>query len=263
MQAVILAGGLGTRLREETEFKPKPMVEIGGRPILWHIMKNLAGFGVRDFIIATGYKSHVIRDYFLHYSSNISDFSLCLGDPNSLTYLDEHDEASWKVTVAFTGETTPTGGRVKLVEKYLTDDRFLVAYGDGLADVDIDQLVQTHSESKRLGTVTTVRPTSRFGLVETNREGLVTAFREKPTLDSWVNIGYMVFEREALDYFTETCTLELEPLAALTEMGQLGAFHHAGFWMPMDTYREYQELSSLWSQGSAPWKMWGNENERN
>ncbi|MFN8173160.1 MAG: glucose-1-phosphate cytidylyltransferase [Candidatus Nanopelagicales bacterium] len=256
MKAILLAGGLGTRLREETEFRPKPMVEVGGRPILWHIMKNLSTFGITDFIVATGYKSSMIKDYFLNYEVQSNDFTVTLGDRNSLHVHGAHDEADWKVTVAFTGDETQTGGRVFRAAKYLDDEPFFVTYGDGLADVDIDALRAFHAQSGTLGTVTTVQPASRFGVMDVAASGEVTRFREKPQLDGWINIGFMILEPAALQYFDAECVLEQGPLVDLAEAGQLTAYRHTGFWQPMDTFRESKLLNDLWTSGNAPWKQW-------
>ena len=256
MKAILLAGGLGTRLREETEYRPKPMVEVGGRPILWHIMKNLAHFGITEFIIATGYKSEVIKDYFLNYEAWSNDFTVELGNRDSLTFHGSHDEAHWKVTVAFTGDETQTGGRVFRASRYLDDEPFLVTYGDGLADVDIDALRQFHAASGAKATLTTVQPTSRFGVMDVDGSGLVTKFREKPRLDGWVNIGFFIFEPAVLSYLDDECVLEQAPLARLASEGNLSAFRHEGFWQPMDTFRELTILNGLWNAGDAPWKVW-------
>jgi glucose-1-phosphate cytidylyltransferase len=256
MKAVLLAGGLGTRIREETEFRPKPMVEVGGRPILWHIMKNLSGFGITEFVVATGYKSSMIKEYFLNYEAQSNDFTVELGNRDSLVFHGAHDEADWQVTVAFTGDETMTGGRVFRAAKYLDDEPFLVTYGDGLANVDIAALLDHHATSGRLGTVTTVQPTSRFGVLDVDADGVVTQFREKPTLDGWINIGFIIFQPQALSYFDDDCVLEQGPLVDLAGAGQLSAFRHDGFWQPMDTYRESKLLNDLWSSGDAPWKNW-------
>lgn len=256
MKAILLAGGLGTRLREETEFRPKPMVEVGGRPILWHIMKNLAHFGIKDFIIATGYKSEVIKDYFLNYEARNNDFSVELGKSGSLRFHGAHDEAHWRVTVAFTGETTMTGGRVSRIRRYLEDETFLVTYGDGLANVDINELKATHSTSGRLATVTAMQPTSRFGILDLDNDGKVLSFSEKPALDGWVNIGFFLFEPAVLDYLDDDCILEEGPMRMLTANDQLNAYRHDGFWQPMDTYREARLLNELWDSGAAPWRLW-------
>ena len=257
MQAILLAGGLGTRLREETEFRPKPMVEVGGRPILWHIMKNLATQGIDEFIIATGYKSSMIKEYFLNYEAWNNDFTIRLGERDSLRFHDAHDEAHWTVTVAFTGDETMTGGRVFRAARYLrAGERFLVTYGDGLADVDIRRLREFHEQQGTLATVTTVQPTSRFGVMDVGVDGKVTRFREKPKVEGWINVGFFIFESAALDYLDKHAVLEEEPLARLAADGQLSAYRHEGFWQPMDTYRESQLLNELWIRGTAPWKNW-------
>jgi glucose-1-phosphate cytidylyltransferase len=256
IQTLILAGGLGTRLREETEFKPKPMVEVGGRPILWHIMKNLSMQGVNDFSVATGYKGDVIKDYFLNYHARNNDITIDLGKQSSFTQHGLHDESNWRVTIAGTGETTMTGGRVFRTMKYLQGERFLCTYGDGLADIDLKELIDFHVSHGKLATVTTVKPLSRFGVMEVDDKGIVTQFREKPVMDGWVNAGFFVFESEIFEYLDEECVLEAEPLAKLAADGQLAAYRHNGFWQPMDTFRESNFLNELWNSNSAPWKNW-------
>ncbi len=257
MKAMLLAGGLGTRLREETEFRPKPMVEVGGRPILWHIMKHLATFGITDFIVATGYRSDMIKDYFLNYEAWQNDFTVELGRRESLTFHGAHDEARWTVTVAFTGDLTMTGGRVFRAARYLDDEPFLVTYGDGVADIDIDALRAFHGASGAVATVTTVQPLSRFGVMDVDGSGLVTRFREKPRVDGWINAGYFIMEPQALSYLDADCVLEQEPLARMAADHKLAAYRHKGFWQPMDTYRESTFLNDLWESGEAPWKVWG------
>jgi glucose-1-phosphate cytidylyltransferase len=256
MKAILLAGGIGTRIREETEFRPKPMVEVGGRPILWHIMKNLAHFGITDFIVATGYKSDMIKDYFLNYEAWNNDFTVTLGQRESLTFHGAHDEANWNVTVAFTGESTMTGGRVFKAAKYLDDEPFLVAYGDGLADVDINALRTAHEEAGTLATLTTVQPTSRFGMIDVDVQGRVAQFREKPKQDNWVSIGFFVMDPKVIDYLDVDSVLEEEPLARLAADGQLSAYRHQGFWQPMDTYRELKMINDMWDSGRPPWRVW-------
>jgi glucose-1-phosphate cytidylyltransferase len=256
VKAILLAGGLGTRLREETEFRPKPMVEVGGRPVLWHIMKNLEVFGITDFIVATGYKSDMIKEYFLNYEAWNNDFTIELGKKGSLTFHDAHDEAQWTVTVAFTGDETMTGGRVHRASQYLDDEPFLVTYGDGLADVDIHALRAFHDETGTLATVTTVQPYSRFGVMEVGEAGKVTQFSEKPRVEGWINIGFFIMEPGMLVYLNDNSVLEEEPLARLAADGELSAYRHHGFWQPMDTYRESKMLNDLWDSGAAPWKVW-------
>lgn len=256
MKALILAGGLGTRLREETEFRPKPMVEIGGRPVIWHIMKGLANQGITEFIIATGYKSEVIREFFLNYEALTSDFTLQLGDRDSLKIHSSHDEANWTVTVLDTGLSTQTGGRVWRAWPHMGNEPFLVTYGDGLADVDIWQLRAVFEETGAWATVTAVNQPSRFGILEISPSGQVEEFREKPVSDDWVNAGFIVMDPRARDYFDADCVMETGPLVDLAADGRLSAYRHRGFWQPMDTYRETQMLNSLWASGEAPWKSW-------
>ena len=255
MKAVLLAGGLGTRLREETEYRPKPMVEVGGRPVLWHIMKNLAHFGVNEFVVAAGYRGEVIREYFLNYQARMHDFTIDLGSGAITQHGESHSEALWRVTVADTGALTMTGGRVHRTSRYI-DGRFLVTYGDGLADVNISSLLAFHEAHGRLATVTTIRPLSRFGVMDLADDGSVVKFREKPQTDDYVNAGFFIFEPEVLGYLTDDCVLEQEPLEHLARDGQLMAYRHDGFWQPMDTYREFQMLNEMWDQGNAPWKVW-------
>jgi glucose-1-phosphate cytidylyltransferase len=208
MQAVILAGGLGTRLREETEFRPKPMVEVGGKPILWHIMKLFAHHAIEEFVIPIGYRGDVIRDYFVNYEARTNDFTIRLGHHHDIEYHSSHLETGWQVTVVDTGTTTPKGGRVLRVRPHLADSRFMVTYGDGLADVDLGKLLAFHEAHGRLATMTTVRPLSRFGVVEIEPDGTVTHFREKPKTEDSVNAGFFVFEPEVFDYLTDDTELE-------------------------------------------------------
>jgi glucose-1-phosphate cytidylyltransferase len=256
VKAVILAGGLGTRLREETEFRPKPMVEVGGRPILWHIMKLFAFYSVTDFVVPIGYRGDVIRDYFLNYEARTNDFTIRLGHTHEIEYHNSHLETGWRVTVVDTGAETPTGGRVKRIGEYVQGERFLATYGDGVADVDLGKLLAFHESHGKLATMTTVRPLSRFGIVESDPDGTVTHFREKPESADAVNAGFFVFEPGVFAYLTDDTALEREPLEALARDGQLAAFPHEGFWQPMDTYREFTALNALWAEGRAPWKVW-------
>ena len=257
MQSIILCGGLGTRLREETEFRPKPLVEVGGRPILWHIMKLYAHHGFRDFVICLGYRGNMIKEYFLNYEAMNNDFTICLGRQNRIAYHDEHKEQDFHVTLADTGLETLTGGRVKQVKKYIEGDTFMVTYGDGVADVDIRAVVDFHHQHKRVATVTTVRPISRFGVLDVGENGEVTSFSEKPQLDGWVSAGFFVFDRRFFNYLEDgDCFFERAPLERLSNEGQLMAYRHEGFFFAMDTYREYEYLNQLWSGGDAPWKVW-------
>jgi glucose-1-phosphate cytidylyltransferase len=258
MKAVLLAGGLGTRMREETEFRPKPMVEIGGKPILWHLMKIFATQGITEFVICAGYKGEQIKSYFLNYAAYNSDFTITLGDRSSLKIHNAHHEAAWTVTVADTGADTLTAGRVERIEPYVRGERFMVTYGDGLADINLTELTDFHTEQGKLATISTVRPWSRFGLVNVDEDGLVSQFREKPQMDDWVSAGFFVFEPGIFDYLRDSdqMMLEDEPLNKLAAERQLSAYRHNGFWQPMDTYRESQLLNELWASGEAPWQLW-------
>jgi glucose-1-phosphate cytidylyltransferase len=257
MKVVMLCGGLGTRLREETEFRPKPMVEIGGRPILWHIMKLYAYFGYRDFILCLGYRGNMIKEYFLNYEAMNNDFTISLGHKSRIEYNGLHDEQDFRVTLADTGQESMTGGRIQRIQRYIDDDTFMVTYGDGLADVDIGRLVEYHKSHGKIATVTTVRPFSRFGSVQLDGNDVVQKFAEKPRADGWISSGFFVFRRQVFDYLSDDrCVLENEPLEKLASEGQLKAFRHDGFFYAMDTFREYQHLNGLWSSGRAPWKLW-------
>ena len=254
--AVLLAGGLGTRMREETEYRPKPMVEIGGQPVLWHIMKNLSVEEINEFIVCTGYKGQQIKDYFLNYHTSNHDFTVKLEEHSDVEIHKDEPLEKWKVTVSDTGQNTMTGGRVNKIKKYVDGRRFLVTYGDGLADVDLDELIKFHENHGKIATVSTVRPLSRFGVMDIDAEGAVKKFREKPQVDDWINIGFFIFEPEIFNFLNDDCVLEREPLEALAKQGQLRAFKHHGFWQPMDTFRESLALNELWDQKSAPWKTW-------
>jgi len=257
MKAVLLAGGLGTRMREETEFRPKPMVEIGGRPVLWHIMKILGAQSISDFVVCTGYKSEFIKNYFTNYLAVNSDFTVKLGDRSNIQYHGAHDESDWTVTVADTGANTMTGGRIARIRKYVEGDRFLCTYGDGLADVDIAALLAFHESHGRIATMTAVQPTSRFGVLDIDETGGIGQFKEKPQVEGWINIGYFIFEPEIFDYLGDDSTvLEQEPLHRLAADGQIAAYQHTGFWQPMDTYREALMLNEMWDDGEAPWRIW-------
>lgn len=254
MKALILAGGHGTRMREETEFRPKPMVEIGGRPILWHVMKHLSCYGVNEFVVAVGYKGDMVKDYFLNYDTRNNDFTLRLGSESSLEIHGQHDEGAWSVTVVDTGQETLTGGRILRSAKYLEGAPFLVTYGDGVSDVDVSLLVNHHRSSGKLATVTVTQPPSRFGVAELDDQG-VRRFQEKPRLDGWVNIGYFVLEPKALGFVDEG-PLEHQAVNSLAAQRELGAYRHNGFWQPMDTHKEAMLLNDLWDSGSPPWRVW-------
>jgi glucose-1-phosphate cytidylyltransferase len=255
LPAVILAGGLGTRIREETEFKPKPMVEIGGRPVLWHIMKHLSAHGIDRFVICVGYKGDIIRDYFLNYRARNNDFTVQLGSHNDLTFHSDHQESDWTVTIAETGALTNTGGRVLEIQRYVKGEKFLCTYGDGLSDIDINNLKAFQENTGKIATVTAVRPLSRFGVMDLDSNDNVISFREKPQAEGWVNGGFFIFKPQIFDYLSTDIVLENEPLKKLASEKQLVAFRHEGFWQPMDTFRESKMLNELWDSGKPPWRI--------
>jgi glucose-1-phosphate cytidylyltransferase len=256
----ILCGGKGTRLKEETEFRPKPMVMVGDRPMIWHIMKSYSSYGFNNFMLCLGYKGDMIREYFINYDWNHSDILLELGQ-QTITHLDNrHDEENWKIWLVNTGEETMTGGRLKRLENYLDksgSDIFMATYGDGVANIDLNKLLAYHQSHGKLATVSAVHPPSRFGDLQIENN-LVTSFKEKPqTSEGWVNAGYMVLHKKVLDLIENDDTiLEAEPLRTLAEKGELAVYHHNDFWQCMDTYRELELLKSLYATGEAPWKVW-------
>jgi len=256
MKVVILAGGLGTRLSEETDLKPKPMVEIGGHPILYHIMKIYSYYGYNDFIIALGYKGYVIKEYFANYFLHNSDISIDLSK-NKMEILNVHTE-DWKVTLVDTGLNTQTGGRIKRLQKYIGNETFMLTYGDGVSDININKLVEFHRAHKKYATLTAVKPSGKYGQLKLGPDGNVKAFIEKPPGDgSWVNGGFFVLEPEIFKYVKGDETIwEKEPLENLAKDGQLMAYKYFGFWKCMDTLRDKRELEELWNKGNAPWKVW-------
>lgn len=257
MKAVILAGGLGTRLSEETGVRPKPMAEIGGKPILWHIMKTYSHYGVNDFVICLGYKGHMIKEYFANYWLHNCDITFDIA--NNTAEVHQNSSEPWKVTLVDTGAETMTGGRLKRVADHVSDGTFLMTYGDGVADIDIEALIAFHKGNGRAATVTAVQPVGRFGAMEIAGDGQsVSSFWEKPDGDGdWVNGGYFVLEPEVLERIQDDGSIwEREPLESLAEDGELGAYKHHGFWRPMDTLKDKTDLNELWHSGSAPWKVW-------
>ncbi|KAF0218724.1 MAG: glucose-1-phosphate [Geobacteraceae bacterium] len=256
MKVVILAGGLGTRLSEETVVRPKPMVEIGGRPILWHIMKTYSFYGFNDFIICLGFKGYVIKEYFSNYFLHMSDVTFDLRN-NSMVVHQQYAEP-WKVTLVDTGADSMTGGRVKRVAQYIGGEPFMLTYGDGVADINIRELVSYHNSHGCQATVTSTQPSGRFGILNINTAGKVVAFQEKPAGDgAWINGGFFVLEAGVLDRIDGDSTVfEKEPLEGLARDGQLAAYKHNGFWQPMDTLRDKIHLEELWNSGRAPWKIW-------
>ena len=253
MKVIIMCGGKGTRLREETAIKPKPMVEIGGRPVLWHIMSIYARFGYKDFILPLGYKGEVIKQYFHDYNIRNTDFTVDLKNGDITAHPTEI--VDWRVTLCDTGQETLKGGRLKRVARYIDTDRFMVTYGDGVADIDLDNLVEFHKKSGTIGTFTGVRMPSRFGTVRTDADGKILSWEEKPVLDEYINCGFFVFKREFLDYLSEdeSCDLEKEHLQRLAAEGQLSMYPHPGQWQCMDTLRDSLKLNELWDSGKAFW----------
>ncbi|MBK3333204.1 glucose-1-phosphate cytidylyltransferase [Persephonella atlantica] len=255
MKVVILAGGFGTRLSEETDIKPKPMVEIGGKPILWHIMKIYSTYGFNDFIICLGYKGYVIKEYFANYFLHMSDVTIDLKD----NQIEVHNVKAepWKVTLVDTGLNTMTGGRIKRVKDYVGNKTFMLTYGDGVGDINIKELLEFHKKHGKYATLTAVQPSGRFGALDLE-SNQVKAFKEKPKGDgAWINGGFFVLEPQIFDYIKSDETIwERDPLENLAKDGQLVAYKHTGFWKPMDTLRDKRELEALWQSGNPPWKVW-------
>ena len=255
MKVVLLAGGLGTRLNEETHVKPKPMVEIGGKPILWHIMKIYSEQGFNEFVICLGYKSHYIKDWFNNYFLHNSDFTLNTED-NTITYHEKRSE-KWKISLIFTGDLTMTGGRVKRIKEHIENETFMMTYGDGVADIDIRSLIDFHTKNKKIATITSVIPEGRFGTIFTDDDASVTAFSEKTDNKNRINGGFFVLEPAIFDYIEGDDTVfEKGPLEKLAQENELKAYHHDGFWKPMDTLNDKNKLEEMWNKGNAPWKIW-------
>ena len=257
MKVVILAGGLGTRISEESHLKPKPMIEIGDQPILWHIMKIYSHYGFNDFVICCGYKGHLIKEYFADYYLHRSDVTFDFSENNRMT-IHENVAEPWRVTLVDTGLHTQTGGRLKRVERYLGGEPFLLTYGDGVSDVDLNALLEQHRESEKTVTMTGIQPGGRYGVLDLEGE-TVTGFREKAKEDGgWINGGFMVMEPEVFRYLSteEGCILERAPLETLAREGKLGVYKHTGFWQCMDTQRDKGRLEQLWESGAPPWKVW-------
>lgn len=260
MKTVILCGGMGARLKEETEYRPKPMVQIGNRPILWHIMKVYAQYGHYEFILPLGYKGEMIKDYFYNYELMNSDVTVELGQQGGMTVHQPHDEAGWKVTMSDTGEDTLKGGRVKRVQRYIDDETFMLTYGDGVADVDIDALLAFHKSHGKAATVTGINPAARFGELKTEGDK-VKVFSEKPQVaddDGLISGGFFVFEPRIFDYLSDAkeCDLEYGALEKLAAEGELMLYRHSGFWACMDTLRDVEALNQMWQNSAAPWKIW-------
>ncbi|MEW9991029.1 glucose-1-phosphate cytidylyltransferase [Clostridium butyricum] len=257
MKVVLLAGGFGTRISEESYLKPKPMVEIGDRPILWHIMKQYSTYGFNEFVICAGYKQHKIKEYFADYFLHQSDITFDFTNDNQMVV--HHNVAEpWKVTIVDTGLNTMTGGRVKRIQKYIGNEPFMLTYGDGVSDINIRELYEYHRENGKMVTMSAYNVGQRFGVLDIDSEGRIKAFREKAKDDgSLINIGFMVCNPEFIEYIDgDSTVLEKEPLEKVAQMGQLMSFKHDGFWKCMDTVREKQQLEKMWSEGKAPWKVW-------
>jgi glucose-1-phosphate cytidylyltransferase len=256
MKVVILAGGLGTRLSEETDIKPKPMVEIGGKPILWHIMKLYSHYGFHEFVICLGYKGYIIKEYFANYLLHQSDVTIDLED-NSLKIHQSYSER-WKVTLIDTGLNTMTGGRIKRIQPYIGNEAFLLTYGDGVGDIDIPQLIRFHEKHREYATITAVKALSRFGVLQADENGKAVSFLEKPQVNGeLINGGFFVLRPEVFDYIRGDDTVwEGEPLERISHEGHLAVYQHPGFWKPMDTLRDKKELEQLWALGKAQWKVW-------
>ncbi len=257
MKVLILAGGLGSRLSEETVLKPKPMVEIGGYPILWHIMKEYSHYGFNDFVILTGYKSHIIKEYFVNYYQQYSDITVDM--VHNSVEIHRTQTEPWRVTLLYTGQDTQTGGRIKKAQNYVGNEPFLLTYGDGVSNVDISALITCHQQSGKLATITAVQQSGRFGALVIKQGNIITSFKEKPKGDeSWINGGFFVCQPEVFDYISNDPgeIFERRPLEKLAQENQLNAYKHFGFWHPMDTLRDKNELNALWTTNQAPWKVW-------
>lgn len=263
MKVVILAGGLGTRLSEETRFIPKPMVEIGGKPILWHIMKSYSYYGFNDFVILTGYKSHVIKDYFVHYYQQYSDITVDM--ENNTVDIHRIQTEPWKVTMLYTGQNTMTGSRIKKAQEYIGNEPFMLTYGDGVANIDINKLINCHKKSGKYLTLTAVKPSGKFGALDISEDGSINTFQEKPQGDgAWINGGFMVCEPEVFNYIEanrDDVIFERTPLEKLALAKQLNSYKHEGFWYPMDTLHGKNQLTEMWQTNKAPWAVWQNKNE--
>lgn len=258
MKAVILAGGFGTRISEESQFKPKPMVELGGMPILWHIMKLYGHYGINEFIICAGYKQHVIKEYFADYFLHTSDITFDFTNGKNEMIVHRNTSEPWKVTVVDTGLNTMTGGRIKRIKDYVSGEPFMLTYGDGVSNINLQKLLEFHRSHKRLVTISAYNAGQRFGVLDVAQDGHIKEFREKTEGDgNLINIGYMVCQPEFIDYIADDSTvLEKGPLERVAQDGQLMAYRHEGFWQCMDTVREKEQLEKMWASGQAPWKVW-------
>lgn len=256
IQVVILCGGMGTRMKEETEFRPKPLVEIGRMPIIWHIMKIYSHYGFNDFILPLGYKGDMIKDYFVNYEWMSNNFTLNIRSRDKRFYYNRKPE-DWNITFVETGIETNTGGRVKKIQNYINSDEFLMTYGDGVSDIDIPNLLKFHRSKNVIATLTGVHPMSSYGVLDIEENGLVKSFKEKPSVEGWINAGFFVFNKKVFDYLDDNVVLEDEPLSRLAKDRQLAVYHHDGFWKSMDTHKDQQLLNKLWNEKHSPqWKIW-------
>lgn len=255
MKAVILCGGKGTRMREETEYRPKPLVLVGGKPILWHIMKHYSSYGINDFILCAGYKGDMIKQYFMEMNWRNNDFTVHINGEKKIDYHTKEEE-QWNITIIDTGLETQTAGRLKKVKKYIDEDEFMFTYGDGLSDVKLDELLKYHHKKNKIATLTGVHPISSFGLMETE-DGIVKSFREKPALKDMVNGGYMILNKKVFDYIPEKdCMFEQEPLRKLAADEALAVYEHNGFWKAIDTFKDVETVNKMCEGGNTPWKVW-------
>lgn len=258
MKVIILCGGVGTRLKEETEFRPKPMVYVGNKPLVWHIMKTYAWYGYNEFILALGYKADYIKEFFLNQKAFTADFSLNTRNHKTKFFLEEREEIDdFKITFVDTGVETMSGERILKCQKYILkrDKYFMVTYGDGVADIDIHQLVKFHKKQKTVGTVTGVHPRTKYGLVRTSKDNLITGFTEKPVLSDWVSGGFMVFDKRAFDYFRKG-EMDFDGIRRMASDKEVSLYKHDRFWFAIDTYKELEDLNTIWQSGKAPWKVW-------
>jgi glucose-1-phosphate cytidylyltransferase len=256
MKVVILCGGAGARLREETEFRPKPLVEVGGKPILWHIMKIYSHYGFNDFILCLGYKGQMIKKYFLEYPYLENDFTVNLGSPGKIQFHGKHQEDRWNITCVDTGLDTPTGGRIKAVEKYVDSGPFFATYGDGVADIHLKDLIKFHQKQGKIATLTGVQPRSQFGMIETGGKDQIVGFREKPVVGECVNGGFFVFEQKIFNFLKKDSTLEGEPFSKLADKRELALYRHKGFWQCLDTFKDQEYLNNIWAKGRPAWRIW-------
>jgi glucose-1-phosphate cytidylyltransferase len=257
MKVIILAGGLGTRLSEETDLRPKPMVEIGGRPILWHIMKVYSHWGFNEFVILTGYKSHIIKEYFINYYTRYSDITVDM--KNNFLEMHSHRSEPWRVTMLYTGQETMTGGRLLKAREFMDNERFMLTYGDGISDINISELLAFHEKTGKTATLTAIQPPAKYGLLKIENDCRVSSFLEKPAGEGmWINGGFFVMEPKIFDYLGDgdATILEREPLEQLAADNELNAFKHSGFWKAMDTLKDKNELTNMWKNGRAPWALW-------